>query len=58
MNKETLDKLQIGQSPLTGRIYVGIPAKDGRWETKTDFTDRLREFAPQLFDGKPGSCER
>lgn len=49
VSKRTLDKLQIGQSPLTGRIYVGIPKDDGRWEVKTDFTDRLREFAPQLF---------
>ena len=57
ISKKTLDRLQIGQSPLTGRVYVGIPNKDGYWEVKTDFTDRLHEFAPQLFKRSGGDGE-
>lgn len=51
-NQELLDSLTIGRSPLTGRIYIGLTKKDkpNEWACKSDFTDRLKEFAPQLFE--------
>lgn len=51
-NQELLDSLTIGQSPLTGRVYIGVPdsKNPGRWACKSDFTERLKEFAPQLFE--------
>lgn len=47
--QETLDSAIIGQSPITGRVYIGIKGKDGAFNVKSDFTDRLLEFAPQLM---------
>lgn len=55
MNRqELLDGLTIGQSPVTGRVYIGVPDRKnpGRWACKSDFTERLKEFAPQLFERK------
>lgn len=53
--QELLDILVIGQSPLTGRIYVGLPDKGhpNAFRCKTDFTERLRAFAPQAFPPEP-----
>lgn len=52
--QEILDSIEIGASPLTGRIYIGIPDKDGCFKFKSDFTERLKKFVPQIFedDGK------
>lgn len=52
--QELLDELVIGQSPLTGRVYVGLPDNrhKGRLKVKTDFTDRLKDFAPAIFGEK------
>lgn len=52
MNRqELLDSLEIGQSPLTGRVYIGLidSNKTNEWKCKSDFTERLMSFAPQLF---------
>lgn len=53
-NQELLDSIQIGQSPLTGKVYIGLVDKKnpGMFRCKSDFTDRLKEFAPQVFKEK------
>lgn len=50
-NQELLDSIEIGVSPLTNRIYIGIPdpKHKGHWKCKSDFTERLKKFVPQLF---------
>ena len=49
--QEILDNIQIGVSPITGRIYIGLQEsyKDGVgvWKIKSDFTDRLQKFLPE-----------
>lgn len=52
--QELLDSLVIGQNPLTGRVYVGVTEKDNPYvfKAKTDFTERLKSFAPRLFEQK------
>lgn len=49
--QEILDEIVIGVSPLTKRIYIGIPEKNkpNCFKAKSDFTDRMKNFAPQLF---------
>lgn len=49
-NQELLDRLALGQSPLTGCVYIGIPDAKGRMSKKSDFTSRLAAFFPRLFD--------
>ena len=50
-NQGLLDSIAIGQSPLTGRVYIGLPkkGKPNELSCKSDFTERLKEFAPQMF---------
>ena len=48
---EDLDRMEIRQSRLNGRIYIGPVTRDGYFIVSSDFTDRLKEFAPQLFEG-------
>lgn len=48
--QEILDNVQIGVSPLTGTVYIGLVDGKGAFKVKSDFTDRLKEFAPQLFE--------
>ena len=50
--QEILDEVVIGVSPITGRIYIGIPEtkESNVFKVKSDFTDRLKKFAPALFD--------
>lgn len=52
VTKELLDDLTIWQSPLTGRVYIGVPhvGNPNEMACKSDFTDRLKEFAPQMFE--------
>ena len=55
MNKQDLlDSIQIGQSPITGRVYIGFPdSKDpNRFRCKSDFTERLKEFCPNIFEDR------
>lgn len=49
-NQELLDSLVIGYSPLTNRIYIGLPDKKhpNTFRCKSDFTERFYEFAPFL----------
>lgn len=49
-NQELLDNIEIGLSPLTNRIYIGLPDKKrpNTFRCKSDFTDRFYDFAPFL----------
>lgn len=49
-NQELLDSIEIGFSPLTNRIYIGLPDKKrpNTFRCKSDFTDRFYDFAPFL----------
>lgn len=53
-NQELLDSIVIKQSSLTKRIYIGLPDKNDQniLRCKSDFTERIKEFAPQLFKGE------
>lgn len=53
-NQELLDSIQIGFSPLTNRVYIGLPDKrdPNTFRVKSDFTERLVKFAPQLSKEK------
>ena len=48
--EEILATAQLGFSPLTERVYLGISDGAGKWKAKSDFTGRLKEFAPCLFE--------
>lgn len=52
--QELLDSLVIGQSALTGRVFIGLTEKENPYvfKAKTDFTERLKSFAPRLFEQK------
>lgn len=39
--KIELEKLKIGTSPLTGKIYAGSILKQGVWNNKIDVTDQV-----------------
>ena len=39
--QELLEKLKLGYSELTGRVYLFLPAKDGSARTKVDVTDQF-----------------
>lgn len=49
---EDLNRIQIRQSNINGHIYIGMVTNDGYFVIDSDFTDRLKEFAPQLFEEK------
>ncbi len=52
--KVDLEKIHIGVSPLTGKVFIGTIEKAGVWRNKRDITD---EFIGAVIQKWEGFCE-
>ena len=58
--QEILDSVAIGQSPLSGRVFIGIPdeRRPNTFKVKSDFTERFEGFVGLNVDQSDSTCER
>jgi hypothetical protein len=55
MASKTLERVRIGVSPLTERVYVGTLRNDHEWRNKVD---RTNDFLAALLEWCPAGYER
>lgn len=49
--KVDLDKIKLGHSPLSGRIFAGIIIKEGVWRHKIDVTNDFLTCVIHKWEG-------